>query len=457
MKRVFKPFAKEDMPLFLSWAKKPQVRDTWFQEGYEAINKYYEKIEGNGYDYAYIIYLDEKPIGYIQTSDLYAYRKKCKNPKGVFTHEAQGTFCLDIFIGEEDYLDKGYGTQIVTAFVDKLLKEFKAKKILIDPASSNKRAIRCYEKAGFKIIRKENDGVAECCIMEYINNSFEVVKWSNQVEKQAMALLNQYEDTSFFLLSNLNTYGPKLGEETYSADFKCLVKNKKVVAVFALTKIGNLLLQTDHLQDYSSLIVNECLKDSLQLKGVVADWGLAKPVWDYVKEQLFQLKETAYQKDILFKILLNDLPVQKSTFDICYLKADDYEAWNLLNNHFLHERGLYQAEDENLKHRRFIQDTEAKYLMGLFMHGKIISMAAYTAYVNKTGVIGGVYTLPEKRRQGYSQALIYQLLLDGKINKKMDKVILFTGEDNIPAVKLYEGLGFERIGYFGLLFGEYET
>ncbi len=111
--------------------------------------------------------MDDKSIGYIQTSDLYAYRIKCLTPKGVFTHEEPGTFCLDLFIGEEDYLNKGYGTKIVKCFVNKLLTEFKAKMILIDPSCSNKRAIRCYEKSGFKVIRKEHDGTNECCIMAF--------------------------------------------------------------------------------------------------------------------------------------------------------------------------------------------------------------------------------------------------------------------------------------------------
>jgi RimJ/RimL family protein N-acetyltransferase len=167
---TFQKLSKEDMTLFLLWAKKPHVRDTWFTDGYESIDKYQQKIEGNGYDYGFIIYLADKPIGYIQCSDLYAYRTKCPIPKGLFINEDIGTYCFDLFIGEEEFLNKGYGTEIVKAFVTKILAEFNAKKILIDPACSNKRAIRCYEKAGFKTIRKENDGINECCVMELKND-----------------------------------------------------------------------------------------------------------------------------------------------------------------------------------------------------------------------------------------------------------------------------------------------
>lgn len=443
------------MPLFLTWAKKPHVRDIWFQDGYESLDKYEKKIDGNGYDYCFIIYLDNEPIGYIQTSDLYVYRTLCKNPKGLFIHEEPGTFCLDLFIGEEKYLNKGYGTEIVKAFVQKLLNKFKAEKIVLDPACSNKRAIRCYEKAGFVVIRKEHDGTNECYGMEYMANSITVVKLCEKLEKQANEFLNKHEETSLFLLSNLSAYGPELGADSYSADFKCLVKNEKVVAVFALTKIGNLLLQTDRSQDYSSIIIGNCLQGAIPLKGVVADWELAKPLWDYAKNHIPQLKETAHQKEILFKLSLDEITVKESKFDIRYLNAADYQEWNLLNNAFLHERGLYQAEDEELKHKRFLKDIEDKNLLGLFIDGKLISMAAFTAHVNKSGLIGGVYTLPEIRSKGFAKELICQLLRDGKINKNMNKVVLFTGEDNIAAIRLYENMGFKQIGYFALLFGEY--
>jgi RimJ/RimL family protein N-acetyltransferase len=166
----FKKFVQQDLALFFAWTKKPHVKNTWFINGYESIDKYSEKIKGNGYDYSFIIYIDDKPIGYIQCSDLYAYKTLCPNPKGIFINEEPGIFCLDLFIGEEEYLNKGYGTKIVKLFVGKLFAEFKAKKILIDPACSNKRAIRCYEKAGFKFLRKEHDGVTESCIMEFTSN-----------------------------------------------------------------------------------------------------------------------------------------------------------------------------------------------------------------------------------------------------------------------------------------------
>jgi len=161
----FKPMKTSDISLWETWIEKPHVRDIWFIEGYETADYVYQKIAGNGYDYPFIIYLNKKPVGYIQCCDLYVYRTICENPKGLFTNEKSGTYCMDLFIAKEDYLNKGYGTQIVKAFSDYIFSHFKADKIYIDPAKDNQRAIRCYEKAGFKFVREAHDGITTCHVM----------------------------------------------------------------------------------------------------------------------------------------------------------------------------------------------------------------------------------------------------------------------------------------------------
>jgi RimJ/RimL family protein N-acetyltransferase len=45
------------------------------------------------------------------------------------------------------------------------------------------------------------------------------------------------------------------------------------------------------------------------------------------------------------------------------------------------------------------------------------------------------------------------LLKDASLHLGLRKLILFTGEHNEAARRLYESIGFFKIGYFGLLFG----
>ncbi|MGB6977492.1 MAG: GNAT family N-acetyltransferase [Gammaproteobacteria bacterium] len=162
----FYPLMYEHLPLWKKWVQKKHVKDVWFIEGYETVDYIYKKIEGNGYDYPFIIALNDEPIGYIVCCDLYRYRMQCPNPKGLFTHESPGVFCMDLFIGEEEFLGKGYGAPIVRTFVNYIFSHFNAQIIFIDPAITNKQAIRCYEKAGFIFAKEAFDGVTNCHVMK---------------------------------------------------------------------------------------------------------------------------------------------------------------------------------------------------------------------------------------------------------------------------------------------------
>lgn len=54
----FRPMTREDIPLYREWASKEHVRSVWFCEGYQPVDAICAKIEGNGYDYPYLILLD---------------------------------------------------------------------------------------------------------------------------------------------------------------------------------------------------------------------------------------------------------------------------------------------------------------------------------------------------------------------------------------------------------------
>ena len=60
---------------------------------------------------------------------------------------------IDQFLCEEADLGKGLGTRMVTAFVAMLFADAAVTRIQTDPRPSNARAIRCYEKAGFRAVR----------------------------------------------------------------------------------------------------------------------------------------------------------------------------------------------------------------------------------------------------------------------------------------------------------------
>jgi len=73
-----------------------------------------------------------------------------------FAHLPRGSRGIDQYIGEPDLLDLGHGSAFVRAHCDRLFTAG-APAIGTDPHPENGRAIRAYEKAGFKVVSPPMD------------------------------------------------------------------------------------------------------------------------------------------------------------------------------------------------------------------------------------------------------------------------------------------------------------
>ncbi len=72
-----------------------------------------------------------------------------REANGWWPNEAESTFGMDLFMGEEDQLGRGIGTQTVKKFVCKLFKSYGVTSVVIDVDPGNRRAFTCYSRAGF--------------------------------------------------------------------------------------------------------------------------------------------------------------------------------------------------------------------------------------------------------------------------------------------------------------------
>jgi aminoglycoside 6'-N-acetyltransferase len=71
---------------------------------------------------------------------------------------------IDIWIGEEADLGRGYGTQMMRLALDRCFGEAAVKAVLIDPLVSNTRAHRFYERLGFRKIMRRTFGDDDCFV-----------------------------------------------------------------------------------------------------------------------------------------------------------------------------------------------------------------------------------------------------------------------------------------------------
>ncbi|WP_454052026.1 GNAT family N-acetyltransferase [Clostridium sp. Marseille-Q7071] len=65
---------------------------------------------------------------------------------------------VGIFIGDKSYLGKGYGTDAMKVLINFIFEEMNINKIKLNVYSFNERAVKSYEKCGFKkegLLRKE--------------------------------------------------------------------------------------------------------------------------------------------------------------------------------------------------------------------------------------------------------------------------------------------------------------
>jgi RimJ/RimL family protein N-acetyltransferase len=70
---------------------------------------------------------------------------------------------VGIFIGNKQYWNKGFGQEALGLLTDYGFQSLNLNNIMLTVFSFNKRAIKCYEKAGFKQfgVRKESKIVNE--------------------------------------------------------------------------------------------------------------------------------------------------------------------------------------------------------------------------------------------------------------------------------------------------------
>ncbi|WP_323741890.1 GNAT family N-acetyltransferase [Salinibacillus xinjiangensis] len=113
---------------------------------------------------------DDHAIGYIQFYLLDDETKK------EYEYTGENIYGTDQFIGEKEFRNKGLGTLLVQSMLEFLIKHRHAERIVMDPQLTNTRAIRCYEKCGFKRVKKlpnreyHEGEYRDCWLMEYTIN-----------------------------------------------------------------------------------------------------------------------------------------------------------------------------------------------------------------------------------------------------------------------------------------------
>ena len=165
-------FAESDLPIMLKWLTDDRVLE--YYEGRD-VRFTMETLSGHFLEelpdgFRVIIEYRGVPIGYGQvyqlSGDLF--------DEYSYPDDGRVVFAMDQFIGEPEYWNQGIGTSFLHMMAAYLKTERAAERILLDPHKNNPRAIRAYQKAGFRIVKSlpehelhEGEKV-DCWLMEKV-------------------------------------------------------------------------------------------------------------------------------------------------------------------------------------------------------------------------------------------------------------------------------------------------
>ena len=110
----------EDYRLLVKWYHTPQVKEYFhpqIKNLKQAKEKYQPRIIGKVPIIPYIVETDGKPIGYVQTQPIIEGFEKYN------VYDYKNPFMIDLFIGESEFLRKGFGTKILNKTIALLFEQ----------------------------------------------------------------------------------------------------------------------------------------------------------------------------------------------------------------------------------------------------------------------------------------------------------------------------------------------
>ena len=144
-----------DLNLLRHWDQQPHViasdpNDDW---GWEV-----ELKRNPDWREQLIAEIDGRPIGFIQIID------PALEDSHYWGDVSADLRAIDIWIGEETDLGKGYGTKMMQMAISRCFADLTVTAILVDPLASNTRAHRFYERLGFRFIDHRSFGEDDCFV-----------------------------------------------------------------------------------------------------------------------------------------------------------------------------------------------------------------------------------------------------------------------------------------------------
>lgn len=144
-----RPAGRPDWDLIRGWLARPDIQDWWGPLA--ATEAEVNMALTSTHALCRIIEADGEPVGYAHAVDATLWGQSL--PQDL----EPGTWDLDLFIASEEHRGRGVGQTALTLLKDEVFASTLAVAVCVFPSVKNERAVRAYEKAGFRWKRIWND------------------------------------------------------------------------------------------------------------------------------------------------------------------------------------------------------------------------------------------------------------------------------------------------------------
>lgn len=259
-------------------------------------------------------------------------------------------------------------------------------------------------------------------------------KLTESDKKLVLEFAYQREMESQFVLGSFKSYKNSLSDNYFWGYFK----NGQLIGMASIFSRWNNLVVQSLKKEVIEDLVDEVVKSGRKIEYVSYFKKFAEVIIERLKK--YGLEPKKYDEQIFFTLKKDDF-VDYSKGEAGLLMSEDLDEYIKMAR---------EANDENVEAP--IKEIERKRVnleltFVLKIEGKIVSRAYLQGMSKNFFQIGGVVTKKAERGKGYAKRVISSLCKNF-FEKEIGTAILYVDKDNIAALKVYEAIGFKKVGEY---------
>lgn len=149
-----RPATADDLPLLYHWNAQPHVIKARGND--DQVNWKLELSSPSTWPQTFLGVIQNRPVGVTHIID------PAEEETGYWGRVEPDLRAIDIWIGQQQDLNKGYGTKMMRLAINHCFEDEGVNAILVDPLEDNKDAHRFYERLGFTELGLQKFGNDNC-------------------------------------------------------------------------------------------------------------------------------------------------------------------------------------------------------------------------------------------------------------------------------------------------------